>query len=162
MRRRANLRAARQCVGSGKNPVAMSWEGEPMNFSQAIRSCLVNYARFSGRAVRSEYWNWILLLILGRIATKILGTVIFGYPFNEDLQPLSVVFSLVVLVPTFAVAVRRLHDVDRSGWWLLTYLTVIGMIYPLLVWKCTEGTVGENRFGPDPRDAGSRVANVFS
>jgi uncharacterized membrane protein YhaH (DUF805 family) len=52
--------------------------------------------------------------------------------------------------------------VDRSGWWLLMYFTIIGIIYPLLVWKCTKGATGDNRFGPDPLEMNSRMANVFS
>jgi uncharacterized membrane protein YhaH (DUF805 family) len=139
-------------------------EADRMNFSQAIASCFVNYAKFSGRAARSEYWHFVLFLALGRIVTRILDAVIFNSPFNEylSLHPLNSIFSLVVLVPTFAVAVRRLHDVNRSGWWLLMYLTIIGIIYPLLVWKCTKETEGDNRFGPDPLQVDARVANVFS
>ncbi len=135
-----------------------------MNFPQAIASCFINYATFSGRAARSEYWYWVLFLTVGRLATRILDAAIFHSPFNEyfSVHPLNSIFSLVVLVPTLAVAVRRLHDVDRSGWWLLMYFTIIGMIYPLLVWKCTKGTEGENRFGPNPLEIHSRVVNVFS
>jgi uncharacterized membrane protein YhaH (DUF805 family) len=135
-----------------------------MNFLQAIASGFTKYATFSGRAARSEYWYWVMFLTLGRLATRILDAGIFHSPFNANftLHPLYAVFSLIVLVPTFAVSVRRLHDVDRSGWWLLMYFTIIGIIYPLLVWKCSKGTEGENRFGPDPLQMDARVANVFS
>jgi uncharacterized membrane protein YhaH (DUF805 family) len=135
-----------------------------MNFPQAVASCFVSYAKFSGRAARSEYWYWVLFLALGRIATRILDAAIFQVPLNSYFaaHPLDALFSLIVLLPTFAVAVRRLHDVNRSGWWLLMYFTIIGIIFPLLVWKCSKGTEGENRFGPDPLTVDPRVANVFS
>jgi uncharacterized membrane protein YhaH (DUF805 family) len=135
-----------------------------MNFLQATASCFINYAKFSGRAARSEYWYWALFVGLGRLATRILDTVIFHYPIDNllALHPLSGTFALIVSLPSLAVAVRRLHDVDRSGWWLLMYLTIIGILYPLLVWKFRQGTEGDNRFGPDPLQMGARVANVFS
>ncbi|HEY6254746.1 MAG TPA: DUF805 domain-containing protein [Xanthobacteraceae bacterium] len=122
-----------------------------MNFPQAIGSCFRKYVDFSGRASRSEYWYWALFIFLGRIVTAILDVAILqAPPGSGGVQPLTAVFSLIILLPSFAVAVRRLHDVDRSGWWLLMYLTIIGIIYPLLVWKCTKGTTGPNRFGEDP------------
>jgi uncharacterized membrane protein YhaH (DUF805 family) len=124
----------------------------------------MKYARFSGRAARSEYWYWALFLALGRTATRLLDVAVFDASFNDHLSwyPFYSIFSLMAVVPTFAVSVRRLHDVDRSGWWLLMYFTIIGVIYPLFVWKCTKGTEGENRFGPDPLQMDARVANVFS
>jgi uncharacterized membrane protein YhaH (DUF805 family) len=81
---------------------------------------------------------------IGRIATRILDATIFGSPLNEycSLRPTNAIFSLIVVVPIFAVSVRRLHDVDRSGWWLLMYFTIIGIFDPLLVWKCTKGRGG--------------------
>jgi uncharacterized membrane protein YhaH (DUF805 family) len=117
-----------------------------MNFPQAIVACFRKYAVFSGRASRSEYWYWVLFYVLGKIATNILDAVIFQ---SESTQLFSIVFDLIILFPLLAVEVRRLHDVDRSGWWILIGLTIVGMIYPLLVWKCKKGTVGPNRFGDD-------------
>jgi uncharacterized membrane protein YhaH (DUF805 family) len=117
-----------------------------MNFPQAVASCLKKYAVFSGRASRPEYWYWILFYALIQIGTRILDAVVFPTP---GATYVSSIFNLITFLPTLAVAVRRLHDVNRSGWWLLIDLTIIGMIYPLLVWKCTKGTVGPNRFGDD-------------
>ena len=133
-----------------------SGETDQMNFPQAIRAGFTNYVNFSGRAARPEYWYWSLFLILGRLVARILDAVIFQVSFSNtaSLRSLDSIFLLIVVVPTFAVLVRRLHDVDRSGWWLLVYLTIIGIIYPLLVWKCTKGTEGPNRFGPDPSGIG--------
>jgi uncharacterized membrane protein YhaH (DUF805 family) len=121
--------------------------GGPMNFPQAIASGFKKYAVFSGRASRSEYWYWMLFYAVGNIATSILDAIVFR---SSDPQAFSAIFGLAIFLPSVAVEVRRLHDVDRSGWWLLIYLTIIGMIYPLLVWKCRKGTVGPNRFGEDP------------
>jgi uncharacterized membrane protein YhaH (DUF805 family) len=122
-------------------------EGGAMNFPQAVATCLKKYAVFSGRASRSEYWYWMLFNLLGGIATGILDTVVFE---TTDKQVFSTIFDLIIFLPWLGVEVRRLHDVDRSGWWLLINLTVIGAIYPLLVWRCRKGTAGPNRFGDDP------------
>jgi uncharacterized membrane protein YhaH (DUF805 family) len=130
-----------------------------MDFGQAIASGFKNYARFSGRAARSEYWYWVLFMGLVRAALRILGMAIFH---ASGANPVEELFSLLTLIPSLAVAVRRLHDVDRSGWWLLMYLTIIGILYPLLVRKCTKGTDGANRFGPDPLGPGSKAVEVFS
>jgi uncharacterized membrane protein YhaH (DUF805 family) len=113
-----------------------------MNFAQAIKSGFSNYVNFSGRALRSEYWYWALFALLGYIAASIvdraLGLVLF-YPL----------FAVAILLPSIAVAVRRLHDTDRSGWWALLFLIpLIGTIV-LIIWFCMEGTGGLNRFGPD-------------
>jgi uncharacterized membrane protein YhaH (DUF805 family) len=116
-----------------------------MNFQQAIASGFKKYGNFSGRATRSEYWYWMLFQALGGIAFQLLDSILF----QHGASPFGTLFSLAVLVPTIAVEVRRLHDVDRSGWWIFVSLTIVGIIYPLLVWKCRTGTKGPNRFGDD-------------
>lgn len=118
-----------------------------MNFPQAIASCFRKYVVFSGRASRSEYWYWILFYFLGEISTGILDGALFR---TQGSQVFSSIFSLIIFLPLLAVEVRRLHDVNRSGWWILIGFTIVGLIYPLLVWKCTKGTTGPNRFGDDP------------
>ncbi|MEJ2375504.1 MAG: DUF805 domain-containing protein [Pseudolabrys sp.] len=118
-----------------------------MTFGEAIRSGFNNYVGFSGRAARSEYWYWVLFVFLVNLATSILDTAIF--PFQHVVSPLSAIATIILLLPGIAVAVRRLHDMDRAGWWVLIALTVIGGIV-LLIWFCFKGTDGANRFGPDP------------
>lgn len=118
-----------------------------MNFGQAIKSGFSNYVTFSGRACRSEYWLWVLFVVIGGLATAILDAAIFGY--NPGASPFNGVFGLVTFLPGLAVAARRLHDTDRTAWWLLLVLTGIGVIL-LIVWFCFKGTPGPNRFGRDP------------
>ena len=117
-----------------------------MNFTQAISSGFQNYVNFTGRAARSEYWFWTLFTVLVSIVA---GLIDFGLFRNFDFSPLSTIVSLGTLLPSLAVGVRRLHALDRTGWWLLLVITVIGAIV-LLVWFCMRGTAGPNRFGPDP------------
>jgi uncharacterized membrane protein YhaH (DUF805 family) len=98
---------------------------------------LQNYATFSGRARRSEYWyfflfNVIIAIVLG-IVSGMMGTTI-----------LSNIYSLAVLIPGIAVGVRRMHDVGKSGWFLLI------PIYNLIL-ACTDGTQGDNEYGTDPK-----------
>jgi uncharacterized membrane protein YhaH (DUF805 family) len=66
-----------------------------------------------------------------------------------DISPVHTLTGLALMLPGIAVSIRRLHDLDRTGWWLLILFTIIGAIL-LLVWFCMRGTVGPNRFGPDP------------
>jgi uncharacterized membrane protein YhaH (DUF805 family) len=111
-----------------------------MSFGQAVSTCFGNYATFSGRAVRSEYWYWALFL---SIFGLILGVIDLMLPYRI----LLTVFNLATVLPGLAVTVRRLHDTDRSGWWwFIAFIPLIGTIL-LFVWLCTRGTPGPNRFG---------------
>jgi uncharacterized membrane protein YhaH (DUF805 family) len=113
-----------------------------MGFGQAISSGFSNYVNFSDRACRSEYWFWFLFVIIGNLVT-------LGIDYAIGIQIISSLFSLAVLLPGIAIAVRRLHDLDRSGWWiLLVLIPLIGAII-LLIWFVSKGTDGSNRFGPD-------------
>ncbi len=116
-----------------------------MGFTEAIRSGFSNYVNFSGRAPRSEYWYWALFAFLVSIGADIIDFILF----QGANTPISYLVSLALLLPGVAVSVRRLHDIDRTGWWLLIVFTVIG-IFVLLYWDCVKGTTGPNRFGDDP------------
>ena len=121
-----------------------------MNFFEALKVCFIKYTTFSGRASRSEFWLYSLFLLIGYIIFGILDPVITGVPifdYDAPIQPLSTVFWVATLLPGISVAARRLHDIDRSGWWLLICLTGIGLIFPLLYWYCKKGGEGDNRFG---------------
>ncbi len=119
-----------------------------MNFFDAVRSVLSQYVGFSGRALRSEYWYWVLFTVLLSIVTSIIDVALF--PF-EDSSPLNSITNLALLLPGLAVSVRRLHDVGRSGWWvLLALVPLIGWIV-LVIWAATKGDAAANRFGPPPQ-----------
>ena len=121
-----------------------------MDFWQAIVSGFKNYVVFGGRSSRSEYWDWVLALWIGGIITAIIDYAAFGTGFGAiDYGPVNSIFSVATILPTLAVGIRRLHDIDRTGWWMLILLTLIGTLV-LLYWACLRGTPGANRFGPDP------------
>ena len=125
----------------------------------ALRSFFVNWADFRSRSSRSEYW-WatLMLYLLSFVGGFIVGLVagfVFtaaGYGpegYNQALLTLCIPFAIFTLVAGLALMVRRLHDIDRSGWWLLLYLTIIGA-FVILYWTVCRGTDGENRYGADP------------
>jgi uncharacterized membrane protein YhaH (DUF805 family) len=118
-----------------------------MTFFEAISSGFRNYVGFSGRASRSEFWYWILFTVLVSIVTSIIDLEVLS---SSSISPFSSIWSLVTFLPSLAMGVRRLHDTDRSGWWwLLSFIPLIGIIVLIVFW-CSEGTRGPNRFGLDP------------
>jgi uncharacterized membrane protein YhaH (DUF805 family) len=94
----------------------------------------------------------MLFCILVPIVGSVGDVFLFNALAQEGLGPIYVVSNLALLVPSIAVSARRLHDIDRTGWWILITLTIIGNIW-LIVWWCTKGTAGRNRFGSDPLGA---------
>lgn len=108
-----------------------------MGFQDAIAAGLRNWLDFEGRASRSEYWWWVLFSVLANV----LGSIV--------LNGLASLLLLILIVPGIAVTVRRLHDIDRTGLWLLIFFVPLGWIL-LLVWHCCEGTRGANQYGSDP------------
>ena len=118
-----------------------------MNFGQAIASGFRNYIGFEGRACRSEFWFWILFTFIAGIVTAILDWVLFA---DNELSPINTLFNLAVLLPSIAVQIRRLHDINRTGWWwLLWFVPIVGWIV-LIVWAIQRGDETNNRFGADP------------
>ena len=116
-----------------------------MNFQTSIKTCFSKYATFSGRASRSEFWFFCLFCFLGGIVGMIIDTMMLGYP-AEETGPINLIFNVVVFLPGLAAGARRLHDIDRSGWWQLIYFTVIGIIL-LIVWFATIGSSKKNVHG---------------
>ena len=114
-------------------------------------SVLKQYAVFSGRARRTEYWMFVLCNVVFMLLVGMVDRLI-----GSDKEILSAIYSLAVLLPSLAVAVRRLHDTDRSGWWLLIGLIpVIGTLVLIYFMVC-NGQQGPNRFGDDPKAAPSQ------
>lgn len=107
------------------------------------------YAVFTGRASRSEYWLFHLILILLSLAASILDLLVFGTEISKHQGPIGGIVLLVHLLPYIALSVRRLHDIDRSGWWLLLDLTGIGALV-IFIFAVLPGTHGSNTYGADP------------
>ena len=124
-----------------------------MKMSQAVSTVLLKkYATFNGRAGLDEYWWYILFLTLGNVIfvslDSFLGTTAgFMYQGNIEIKTslFNGMFSLLTFIPSIAVATRRLHDVNKSGWWQLLMLTIIG-IFPLIYWLLKKPIDEGNRF----------------
>lgn len=131
---------------------------------------LRRYADFSGRSRRKEYWMFALFNVIVMIGIGIIGAVLGGFTpgdsgemsFSSGLMlGLIGIYSLAILVPALAVQVRRFHDQNKSGWFvLLGFIPYIGGLI-VLVFMCLDGNKGENRFGSDPK-MGKNVGDVFS
>lgn len=140
-----------------------------MEFTEAVGTCFAKFADFSGRARRSEYWWWVLFTLFGTFGLAILDAITSG---SGDTGPLVALFSLVTFIPSISVTARRLHDIDRTGWWqiwpvplliltlmaagvsaalagLFTLLAALFLVI-YLFWLMMRGTHGDNQFGPDP------------
>ena len=124
----------------------MSW------FVEALKK----YVVFSGRSRRKEYWYFVLFVVIVSIVLSLIDSLSGTYHSESGTGLLSGIFSLAILIPSIAVSVRRLHDIDRTGWWVLISLVpLIGWIV-LLVFHVQDSTPGTNRYGPNPKFA--RVA----
>ena len=143
-----------------------------MNFFQAVASGFSNYVNFRTRAGRSEYWYWVLFVSIVALAALLLDLAIVRHRHG----PLESIWHLATFLPGLGLAVRRLHDTDRSGWWMalqliviaifvailllfpvssvslpiMMLLIVLGMFIVLIYWFCQPGTPGPNRYGRDP------------
>ncbi|MES2830638.1 MAG: DUF805 domain-containing protein [Pseudomonadota bacterium] len=95
-----------------------------MNFHEAVRTCFKKYTAFDGCASRSEFWWWTLFVFLAQTLLGLISETVMG------------IFGLATLLPSITVTARRLHDIDRSGWWqLLIFLPILGW-FVLLYWYC--------------------------
>jgi uncharacterized membrane protein YhaH (DUF805 family) len=124
------------------NKSATQWMIEPIR----------KYASFSGRARRAEYWWFQLFYFLLNIGAAIIDTVFIGADAmgTYGIGPIGGLLALALIIPAIAVSFRRMHDLDRSAWWLLIGLIPLIGALVLLFWYVKRGTIGENRFGPDP------------
>ena len=146
-----------------------------MSFGQAITSVFSKYANFSGRARRSEYWYYLLFYFL---VSLLLGVITY---YASSLALIYSLWILVMFIPSISVTVRRLHDIGKSGWYFFAYLIaycllqfltyiinfdnlvacifyciflVAFLVYSiiLIVWCCRNSQLGENKWGPDPKE----------
>jgi uncharacterized membrane protein YhaH (DUF805 family) len=115
-----------------------------MTFTEAIKDGFDHYVKFDGRASRPAYWWWFLFAVLVAIGANIIDAAIGSFGV------ISGIAGLALLLPGLSVAIRRLHDTDHSGWWILIGLIpIIGFII-LLVWYLRPSDPGENQYGPPP------------
>lgn len=150
-----------------------------MNFVESTKTVFTKYATFSGRASRSEFWWWQLFSIVLKIVATVADGAMIGAAHAQDaansiaapvadmaMSPeaveamnvtaaspgmpiLSLVVALALFIPSIAVSARRLHDINKSGWWMLIAITIVGLI-PLLIWYVKKSDEGSNRFGTAP------------
>ena len=142
-----------------------------MSFMDAVKTCFGKYATFSGRALRSEFWWYVLFIFIAQIVLGMVDRAAFGpselmnmsatgmqgmqdgmgFAFSYQPQPITGIFMLATLVPSLAVGARRLHDTGRSGWWqLLVLIPLIGVIVLIVFWA-SKGSDSENTYGPAPQ-----------
>ena len=106
---------------------------------------LKKYAVFSGRARRKEYWMFFLLYFIAMIVANVIDVAAM------KMGAVTLIVSLGLFIPSLAVSIRRLHDINKSGWWMLiAFIPLVGAIV-LLVFFCKDGTNGSNPFGDDPK-----------
>ena len=159
-----------------------------MNFSEAIKSVFNKYATFSGRARRSEFWWFTLLCYIiqyavgcimsimcipfmlslftaadsdasTEIVAATLGSTVVAYLFMASVM---FVIGLILLIPSISVSVRRLHDIGKSGWWLLLgFIPIAGPIV-LLVWFCTDSQPGKNQWGANPKETTNEDGSIVA
>ena len=113
---------------------------------------LRQYADFTGRARRTEYWMFFLFTLIIQIVLAVLDSLL-GLAFVPGSGVLTTLYVLAVLLPSLGLAVRRLHDTSRSGWWVLIGLVPFLGAIVLIVFAALEGDRGPNAYGPDPKTA---------
>lgn len=115
---------------------------------------LKNYAVFSGRAQRAEYWWFVLFNIIISIVLGVVDGATGTFSPESGVGLLGGIYSLAVLLPGLGVSIRRLHDTGRTGWWLLIALIPIIGLLVVLVFMIFDSEPGENQYGPNPKSSG--------
>ena len=123
-----------------------------MSFGQAISSVFKNYANFNGRARRSEFWFFALFNLIIYLAASVINYLIASSSDTTSIIGIIyLLYSLATILPSLAVSWRRLHDIGKSGAYILFILIpLVGWIF-LLAWFVKDSDMGENRFGPNPK-----------
>ncbi len=117
---------------------------------------LKKYADFSGRAQRAEYWYFVLFNTIIVIILTILDAAFGLYDIQSGIGLLSGIYQLGVFIPSLAVSVRRLHDIGKSGWWLLLGLIPLIGIVILIIWFATDSKE-DNEYGPNPKGESKKI-----
>ncbi|MBV0910904.1 DUF805 domain-containing protein [Anianabacter salinae] len=126
-----------------------------MDFQTAVSTVFSKYATFEGRASRSEYWWFALFGLVASLGLSFVDSWVLGM---QSVQPLSSLFSLAILLPSLAVGARRLHDIGRSGWWLLILLVPLIGFLVLLYFFVQRSEGRSNIHGPVPQEAEGHTA----
>ena len=114
---------------------------------------LKNYAMFGGRARRKEYWYFFLFNFIISMILTVIDIAIGTFDEKTTVGLLGGIYALAVLIPAIAVSVRRLHDTDRRGWWVLIALVPIIGVIVFIVFTVLDSDPGENQYGPNPKGA---------
>ena len=120
-------------------------EHREVGFVEALKLAFSNYVLFSGRSSRGAFWFWILWTLIISIVLSGIDSALFG---GAKVGYLGGIWNLVTFIPGIAIGARRLHDINRTGWWQLIGITVIG-VFVLIYWFCKPGQAQTNDFGPD-------------
>ncbi|PSW14460.1 DUF805 domain-containing protein [Photobacterium rosenbergii] len=116
---------------------------------------LKNYAVFKGRAQRQEYWYFFLFNIIISVALSMLDSALGNPGAGEGAGAIGTVYSLAILIPSIAVGVRRLHDIGKTGWWMLIGLIPLVGVLVLLYFFVQDSQPAANEYGPNPKDPSS-------
>ena len=117
-----------------------------MSFTEAVKTCLTKYVTFDGRARRSEYWYWALFAFLVSLAVGLLG-------YYTNLRFIPNAISLALMPASITAAVRRLHDIGKSGWfYCIGFIPIVGTII-LIVWLARDSEQGNNQYGANPKES---------
>jgi len=128
-----------------------------MGFAEAVQSCFKQYVGFTGRARRSEYWWFALFGLIVGIVANLIDTVLGTMSEDTNVGVLGTIVSLALLLPSLAVAIRRLHDTSRTGWWILIGLIpIVGWI--ILIVFYVQDSHPDNKYGPSPKALGAAPA----
>ena len=121
-----------------------------VSYIDAIRFGFQKYRDFSGRSTKSEYWKWFFFMLIGILILSIVDIRMHTYNFRTGGGLISGLFRVIALIPSLSLGARRLHDINRTGWWqLLLFVPVVGWIVLLLL-AAKDGDIGKNRYGQDP------------
>ena len=121
-----------------------------MNFAEAVKSCLSQYVGFTGRARRSEYWWFVLFTVIVSFVAGILDSALGTMSDTTNVGVIGTIASLALLLPSIAVAIRRLHDTSRTGWWILIGLIpIVGWIVLLVFY--IQDSHPDNEYGRSPK-----------
>ena len=144
----------------GEHTTSGDWAGndqpQRISFTNAISLGFNRYFKFSGRSTRAEYWWWILFLVFADLVLSVVDMMMGTYDYRSSNGLISGLFSLVTLIPSLSLGARRLHDINRTGWWLLLMFAILIGWIVLLVWAVKRSDDGPNRYGPKPWTANLR------